>query len=182
MRLTPPSPTDNGETSYRAKVRLKGYPPQTATFKRLTDVKKWVQDTESAIREGRHFKTAEAKKHNFNDLVNRYCNEILHHYNENEQRDRKSKLQWWAKQIGHSLLADITPTAISELKGKMTQSPATVDKYLKNLSHAFTVAVNEWGWLENNPVKKVKSPKLPRGRVRFLDDGERTKLLAACKE
>jgi hypothetical protein len=26
------------------------------------DAKKWVQDTESAIREGRHFKTTEAKK------------------------------------------------------------------------------------------------------------------------
>ena len=63
----------------------------------------------------------------------------------------------------------------------MTQSPATVDKYIKNLSHAFTVAVNEWGWLEDNPVKKVKSPKLPRGRVRFLDDDERQRLLTACQ-
>ena len=34
----------------------------------------------------------------------------------------------------------------------------------------------------DNPVKKVKSPKLPRGRVRFLDDDERQSLLNACKE
>ena len=174
--------TQDGKTSYRVKIRLKGYPPQTATFQRLTDAKKWAAATESAIREGRHFKTAEAKKHSFNDLVKRYCSEILPYYSEKEQQERKSKLDWWAKNIGHSLLSDITPTVISEHKSKMTQSPATVDKYLKNLSHAFTVATNEWGWLENNPVKKVKSPKLPRGRVRFLDEGERTKLLATCKE
>ncbi len=174
--------TQDGKTSIRVKIRLKGYPPQTATFRRMTDAKRWVSATETAIREGRHFKTAEAKKHNFNDLVTRYYSETLPHYNEKEQKERKSKLDWWVKNIGHSLLADITPTVISEHKAKMTQSPATVDKYLKNLSHAFTVAVNDWGWLEDNPAKKVKSPKLPRGRVRFLDEIERVKLLAACKE
>ena len=174
--------SNTGETSYRVKIRLKGYPIQSATFKRLTDAKKWTQDTESAIREGRHFKTAEAKKHTVKDLVTRYYSEILPNYNEKEQKERKSKLEWWATNIGHYLLADITPVAISEHKNKMTQSPATVDKYLKNLSHAFTVAVNEWGWLDDNPVKKVKSPKLLRGRIRFLDDEERIRLLKACKE
>ncbi len=173
---------DNGDTAYRVKVRLKGYPPQTATFQRLTDAKKWAAATESAIREGRHFKTAEAKKHSFNDLLARYYSEILPNYSAKEQQERKARLVWWASGIGHNLLADITPAVISEQKAKNPHAPATLDKYLKNLSHAFTMAVNEWGWLENNPVKKVKSPKLPRGRVRFLDDGERTKLLAACKE
>lgn len=47
--------------TYRVKVRLKGYPTQTATFDRKTDARKWIQDTESAIREGRHFKTSESK-------------------------------------------------------------------------------------------------------------------------
>lgn len=70
--------TDTGETSYRVKIRLKGYPTQTATFKRLTDAKKWTQDTESAIREGRHFKTTEAKKHTlgpiwWTDTLRMYC-------------------------------------------------------------------------------------------------------------
>lgn len=174
--------SDTGEKSYRVKVRLKGYPAQSATFARLTDAKKWAAATESAIREGRHFKTAEAKKHSFNDLATRYYSEILPHYNEKEQKERKSRLEFWRQGIGHCLLADITPAAINEHKSRMTQSAATVDKYLKNLSHAFTVAVNDWGWVEDNPVKKVKSPKLPRGRVRFLDDNERERLLTACKE
>ncbi|ATG89137.1 tyrosine-type recombinase/integrase [Methylomonas koyamae] len=174
--------TDSGEKSYRVKVRLKGYPAQSATFDRLTDAKKWAAATESAIREGRHFKTAEAKKHTVGEMLTRYYSEVLPHYNEKEQKERKSKLEWWRQAIGHCLLADVTPAAITEHKAKMTQSAATVDKYLKNLSHAFTVAVNDWGWLEDNPVKKVKSPKLPRGRVRFLDDDERQRFLTACQQ
>jgi len=51
-----------GKTNYRVQVRLKGFPTQTATFDRKTDAKKWAQATEAAIREGRHFKTTEAKK------------------------------------------------------------------------------------------------------------------------
>ena len=138
--------------------------------------------TEAAIKEGRHFKIAEAKKHTFADLAIRYYSEILPNYNEKEQGERKSKLEWWVSKIGYCLLADITPATINEHKNAMTQSAATVDKYIKNLQHAFSIAVNEWEWLSDNPVKKVKSPKLPRGRVRFLDDDDRIKLLEACKE
>jgi len=69
--------TLDNQSSYRVKIRLKGYQTQTATFERLTDAKRWIQDTESAIREGRHFKTSEAKKHMVGNLIDRYIREIL---------------------------------------------------------------------------------------------------------
>jgi len=50
------------------------------------------------------------------------------------------------------------------------------------LSHAFTIAVSEWQWIDDTPMRKVKNPIEARGRVRFLDDNERAKLLAACKD
>ena len=177
----------DGTKSYKAEVRLKGYPAQRATFKRKTDAKKWVQDTESAIREGRHFKTAEAKKHTVSELVTRYCSEYLPNnkkrtYSLKEQKERVSRLGWWSGKIGHLVLADVTPMVITEQVEAMTQGAATVDKYIKNLSHAFSIAVTQWGWITDNPIKKVEGVSLPDGRVRFLDDGERERLLLASKE
>lgn len=69
----------DGKTVYRVKVRRKGYPTQSATFTRLTDARHWAQVTEAAILEGRHFKTAEAKRHTLADLVKRYLREVLPH-------------------------------------------------------------------------------------------------------
>jgi len=176
----------DGTPRYFVEIRLKGYPTQTATFKRKTDVKKWIQDTESAIREGRHFKTAEAKKHTFTDLVERYCTSYLPNnndkaYSEKEQLERRHRLGYWQSLMGCLVLADITPQLIDEHLEKMTQSNATKAKYLKNLSHAFSVAVKKWGWITDNPALKVTTPALPKGRIRFLDDAERARLLAECQ-
>jgi integrase len=174
----------DGTLRYTAEIRLKGYPAQTETFKHLTKAKKWVQDTESAIRDGRHFKTAEAKKHTFADMVDRYIKTELKNYNAKEQAERKSKLQWWKDNLGVYCLADITPPLIVECRDLLAESrsPATVVRYLAALSIVFTVAVNEWEWVQENPAKKVKRPTEPDGRVRFLDDDERQRLLVACKE
>jgi integrase len=183
--------TQDGKTSYRVKVRLKGYPAQSATFDRLTDAKKWAQHTEAAIREGRHFKTAEAKRHTLAELIDRYLRDVLPAKHPTDQTIQTIHLNRWREELGHALLADITPAAIVAIRDKLlsetthrgsSRAPATVARYMAALSHAFNVAVNEWGWLEDSPMRKVKKPSLPRGRVRFLSDDERTRLLDACRE
>ncbi len=62
-----------------------------------------------------------------------------------------------------------------------TRAPATVNGYLATLRHAFTLAVTEWQWLEDSPVRRVRRLGEPRGRVRFLSEEERTHLLHACQ-
>lgn len=181
--------TGNG-LSYQVQIRLKGYPMQTATFERLSDAKRWAQQTETAIREGRHFKTTEAKKHTLGELVDRYIKTVLPTKPRSIPHQER-QLLWWKTEIGVYLLADVTPALIVQCRDKlMTQpthqsdkrAPATVVRYMAALSHAFTVAVNEWGWIEDNPMRKVKRPSEPRGRVRFLDEEERGRLLEACRE
>ena len=80
-------------------------------------------------------------------------------------------------------LADITPALVAEHRTILTQGRAngTVNRYLAVLSHALTVAVKEWPWCADNPVRKVSKPKEPRGRVRFLADDERERILVACQ-
>lgn len=183
--------SSDGTTSYRVDVRLKGFPPQRATFKRLTDAKKWGGQTEAAIREGRYFKTTEARKHTVADAINRYKDSVL--LAKKDGKKQGAQLDWWNDEIGPYTLADVSPSLLGETRDKLAQdrAPATVVRYLAALSHVFTVAVREWGWLEDNPMRKVTKPKEPRGRVRFLSDdeagpkgeiieGERTRLLNAC--
>lgn len=187
-----------GDTSYRVKVRLKGHPAQSATFTRLTDARKWAQDTESAIRNGRHFKTSEAKRHTVGELIDRYMREVLPG-KPKSNRDQKRQLLWWKQEVGVYLLSDITPALIGQYRDKLKtepfreakegdakkpryRSPSTVTRYLAALSHVFTVAVKEWEWLDDSPMRKVNKPKEPRGRVRYLSDDEREVFLKACKE
>lgn len=189
-----------GVTSYRVEVRLKGCPPQRATFARLTDAKKWAASTESAIRENRYFKTAEARRHTFDDLVKRYISEVLSKKPEKARKLQTTQMNWWHSQLGHHTLADVSPALITECREKLSsekiskgkhRSPATINRYLAALSHAFTVATNEWGWVDDSPMKKVKKLKEPSGRTRFLSQdetingnqiqGELTRFLNACK-
>jgi len=67
----------DGSITYHAEVRLRGYPDQRASFRTKSLAKKWIQDTESAIRDGRHFRTAEAKKHTVKDLIEKFISQWL---------------------------------------------------------------------------------------------------------
>ena len=129
----------NGKISFRAQIRLKGFPPETASFQRRTDAKKWAQATETAMREGRHFKTAEAKKHTLADMIDRYLRDVLPTKSRNAQINQGAHLRWWRKQIGGILLADVTPALIAEYRDKIAQGDdnpranATVVRYMAAL-------------------------------------------------
>ena len=45
--------TEDNRVMHTARIRIKGYPQQTATFSRLTDAKQWAQKTEAKIRDER---------------------------------------------------------------------------------------------------------------------------------
>jgi integrase len=181
----------DGKTRYRVMVRLKGHPPEYATFKRKTDARQWAEDVESAIRQGRHFSSSEAKRHTVAALIDRYTGEVLSEKPEPKRRDQARHLRWWRDAIGAYALSEATPALIAEMRTRLKnettvrgrkRSAATVNRYLTSMSHAFTVACREWGWLEVNPVQRVRKLREPRGRVRFLSDEERSRLLRACEE
>jgi integrase len=81
----------------------------------------------------------------------------------------------------------VTPALLVEYRDKLVrnkarrQSGATVKRWLAVLSHCFTIAVREWQWCDDNPVRKITKPKEPHGRARFLSDEERQRLLESCK-
>jgi integrase len=189
MATITPRKRKNGQTHYRAEIRLRGYPPQSATFERKTDARKWVAQTESAIRQGRHFKTVEASKHTLTELIDRYKRDVLPGKGP-WQEHQAACLEWWKRELGTYRLSDVTPILLAEYRDRLLHTPtrqktershASVNRYLASLSHPCSVAVTEWGWLDDNPLRKVRHLTEPRGRVRFLSDDEREHLLAACK-
>lgn len=190
-----------GEIYYQAKIRMKGFPPESASFKQKTKAVKWANSIETAMREGRYFKTAESQKHTLGDLIDRYITNDLKRRKSDHQKF-EMHLSWWKNELGRYLLSSITPMMISECRDKLQKEPfkykknndknesnipvyrsnATVNRYMASLSIAYTIAVNEWGWVEENPVRKVKKRTESRGRVRFLSEDEQKALLKACNE
>lgn len=179
----------DGTISYHVEVRLRGHPIQRESHRTRTLAKKWIQDTESAIRDGRHFKTAESKRHTLAELIDRFVLEWLPKHPKQSTK-QTALLGWWKQRLGHLLLADLTPSKIAESRDtllrektrrKTLRSSSTVNRYLAALSKALSIAITEWGWLEDSPIKKVSKPSEAPGRDRFLSFNEKDRLLIACQ-
>ncbi|KAB2922243.1 MAG: site-specific integrase [Candidatus Contendobacter sp.] len=174
--------------SYRVKVRLKGV-SKSATFPKKDDAERWASKTETMIREGHFFRTEEAKRHTLAELIERYISGAL--ASKRDKAQRAVQLRWWKSKLGDHPLAYVTPALIAEQRDKLlhqplangaARTPATVNRYLAALSAMFTVAVKEYGWTEDNPVTRVLRGKESRGRIRFLSNEERERLLTFCRE
>jgi integrase len=60
-------------------------------------------------------------------------------------------------------------------------SPASIVKELNVLKHLLGLAV-EWELIPANPAHGIKAPRVPAGRVRYLQPGELRSVLEACPE
>jgi integrase len=168
---------------YRVQVRLKGH-YRSATFPTLTQARRWATQTEQAIYEQAHFPVTEASRHTLRELLVRYEREVLPRKRLGTQAHQAHQLAWWTQQLGHLRLEQLTPARLTACRERLaeTRAPATVNRYLAVLSHACTVASQEWGWLEASPLRRVRRLREPQGRVRWLDDAERQRLLDACTQ
>jgi integrase len=183
-----------GGTQYRVQVRLRGHPPVSASFERRTDAKKWAQDTEAAIRDGRYFPSAEAKRHTLGDLVDRYLRQTKDKQDAGYYERKRVLLTWWKDRLGDYTLDRCTSALIAEYRDRLLsenigtkakpqkRSPATANRFLSALSKAFSEAVKEWHWLPDNPLRRVSKEKESDGRVRYLSDDERIRLIDACRK
>ena len=184
--------SNDGSLSYRVQVRLRGFPAQSATFVRRTDAKKWKTQTEAALREGRYFPIQEAKRHTLTELVDRYL-ETVQRRRPHALAKERQRLGWWKEQLGAYALASITPALIAKKRDELLaenictkeaperRAPATANRYMAALGKALTDAVREYHWLHDNPMRRVTKETEPQGRVRYLSDAERSRLLEACE-
>lgn len=193
-----------GAISYRVQVRVKGRPAESETFPNRKEAEAWGASIESAIRDGKHFPHAAAKRTSFDALAKDYIATVLPEFDEYERNTRARQLTWWSEQFAGLNLTEITADRISKARDALAATPykrgkprtdrkgvttppkeykrsgATVNRYIATLSHMLSFAIKERRLIDRNPVADIARKKEARGRTRFLSDDERGALIEAC--
>ena len=96
----------------------------------------------------------------------------------------RGQLEFWLKELPKMKASEVKPYDLVQLKEKLMLrlSNASVNRYLSALSKVYTVCVEEWFVLENNPVRRIPKLEEPKGRTRFLVNEERHSLLTECRK
>ena len=161
----------HGRAHYRVQIRLQGV-YRSATFPTLAEARQWAYVTEGTLRTQRSFPTLDAAHHTLGELLDRYTREVLPSKSPRTALNQATQLAWWRAQLGSQRLTEVTPARLAACRDRLavSRAPGTVNQYLASLSHAFSVAVTEWAWLEASPLRRVRHLREPRGRVRFLSE------------
>jgi integrase len=173
----------SGVITYRARIQRKGQRILSATFPTLKDARKWMTLVEADIIAGRHFPEQKAR-HTVNELFDQYQRDVMPLKAPETQRNQGYTIQYWRETFGHRYIDEIQPYEIKAHLTALTRqgkAPATITKYHTTLSHAYQTAMVDYQWIETNPCRLVRTPALPPGRVRYLSDEERSRLLHECR-
>ena len=131
--------------------------------------------------EGKYFDHAEETERTFAEVLDRYDRE--HVPKKASQRTLKGYLKHLRPFFGHDTVAAVTPKVIVQYKGKRYQDgvkPATINRELALMKHAFNLAIKEWEWAKQNPVSRVSFEQEDNKRDRWLSQEEEDRLLSAC--
>ncbi|MCM1513345.1 MAG: site-specific integrase [Oxalobacter formigenes] len=117
----------------------------------------------------------------FADLLNRYAADVsVNKKGERWERTRLKKLA--AMPIGEIPLRSLKPADFVKWRDNRLKeiSPASVSREMSLLSHVCTIAINEWNWLREHPMQKVRRPAASKPRDRRITDNEIERILSAC--
>lgn len=137
------------------------------------------------IVEGRFFETRQEKERTFAEMMERYLREVsVRKAPESCLRDEQCAdhlLPWFAEK----LLCQVSSKLLAEYKVRRREegaAPATINKELGMVRHAFNVAVREWEWCRESPMHRVAMEKVHNMRDRWLTVEEEKKLLIAATQ
>lgn len=122
--------------------------------------------------------------HTLAELLQAYERDYLPHLAPRTQYHYPLLFRKLAAQYGRLPLEELTPRWGKAWRQTLSRQyqPDTVRNYMGILSGVLTVAVEDYEWLAANPLRTVRKPPAQKGRLRFLSDEERERLLAACQQ
>jgi len=180
----------------QAKIRRKGYPTQSKSFRTKTEAEAWALQVEAAMGRGSFVSSAMAENTIFKDVADRFAKDFApYHYRSGAWEYMLKRL---VERLGEYSLVAITPSVLcwyrdSRLKDKNSSytksknpppvSPGCVKKELNLLSKVLDVAVKEFGISlpAGNPVRGIRLPKDSKPRDRRLTKDEWESLVIELK-
>lgn len=166
---------------YRAFVYVKGV-RDTKQFATKREASAWAAQRETEIRGDAQKSPAE--KHTLADALSRY---------KEEESPRKRGHRWESVRI-EALLRDpnfpsrvsmcnLTPTHFSEWRDARTKEvqPGTVLREISLISGVLECARVEWQWIDSNPMKLIRKPKMPDHREVIITPAQTKAMLKAMR-
>lgn len=185
------------EGTWQAKIRRKGWPAQSKTFRTKMQAETWARQVEAEMDRGAFVSRVESERTTLDDLAERFKKEFApHHYRGTGWKHKLDRLQ---ERLGEFSIAAITPEIVSAYRDERLQDPdprfkdadkaprvsgATVKTELDLLTKMLDVAQKEFSipLVLGNPVKSIRKPKDAKARQRRLTADEWSALEVACKQ
>lgn len=158
--------------SWFVQVREKGV-SCSASFKTKREALDWRDETRRKIRAGKGV----AGDRTVGDLLEEYASKVS---------PKKDGNQWEQVRIRKFLRHDVAKVKLADLKPKhmadwrdeqlVKLKPGSVRRELNLWSGAFSIARDEWHWIEANPLSKIDWPEDDEGRKRLVRPDELERL------
>lgn len=153
---------------WRHRLMVKGR-RVSGTFPTKAAALAWEAEQRIQIKEGKATVTGKTVRDAF-DLYEKEVSKRKRSY-----ANEAKRLAWFrTTALADKKIAEVRPADIAawrddrlkEVKG------STVNRDMNLLSHVFTVARREWGWISESPTKDVERPKDPPHRDRRISEAE----------
>jgi integrase len=163
-------------SGYEAQVARLGV-RKSKTFRTKAEANMWIAETEKGIIRGKH-----------NGPQDKTFADLLHKYGSTVSVTKRGK-EWelWRvkaisnEPLGQVPLDELNQTHFVDWRDRRLEvvSAATVLRDWNLMSHALNIAVKEWKWLHDNPLRGVRKPKGNHHRERRITQDEIDRLLMA---
>lgn len=167
--------------TWKAMIRMKGWPASSKTFRTKRDAEDWSRRTEDEMVRGVFIQRSASERLVFSDALDRYLKEVTSTKKLTTQRGEESKARPVRAFFGQYSMAAINSELVAKYRDERLSaglSNNTVRLELALLGHLFTTAIQEWGMgLTYNPIANIRKPSPGEGRNRRLNASEQERLL-----
>lgn len=172
-----------GNLQWEARIRRRGYPPQSKTFNTRAQTEEWGRAIEGEMDRGTFTSRTEAENTTLAEALTRYETEVTaQKKGAVAERSRIAALK--RDPLAQQYLGTIRSVDIATYKNARLKKVGTtsVRHELSLISHIFSTARKEWGMESlGNPTSLVSKPNKAPGRDRRLEGDEEQRVLAATE-